>query len=192
MVRCLKMVCVAALAITASACASTGGETDLFANGIGDFTQRGGANWTFENGVAQADHGPGISLLLTKEDYRDFELTLDVYVSADHNSGVFIRCADRSDVTATNCYEINIYDKRPDPSGRTGGAPGYFVPLAKVDAAGKWNKIVIRAKGPHIFTSFNGVTTIDSDGPLMSNGPIALQWGAGEVKFRNVRIKRLD
>jgi hypothetical protein len=51
---------------------------------------------------------------------------------------------------------------------------------------------VIRAQGPHIFASFGGVTTIDSDGPLMSNGPIGLQWGAGEVKFRNVRIRRLS
>jgi hypothetical protein len=191
MIRHLKSACISVLAVSAAACASMGGGTNLFANGIADFTQRGGANWTFENGVAQADHGPGISLLLTKEDYRDFELTLDVYVSVEHNSGVFIRCADRSDVTATNCYEINIFDKRPDPSGRTGGAPNYFVPLAKVDAGGKWTSIVIRAEGAHIFTSFDGVTTIDSDGPLMSNGPIALQWGAGEVKFRNVRVRRL-
>jgi hypothetical protein len=168
-----------------------GGGTDLLAIGISDFTRAGDANWTFANGVAQADKGSAPSLLVTKEDYRDFELTLDVYVSVEHNSGVFIRCADRANITATNCYEINIFDKRPDQTYRTGGAPGFFVPVARVDAGGKWNTIVIRAQGARILASFNGVTTIDSDGPLMSNGPIALQWGAGEVKFRNVRVRRL-
>ena len=191
MIQHLKSACAGALAIAAAACASMDGSTDLLSTGISDFSRTGDANWTFANGVAQADKGSGPSLLVTKEDYRDFELTLEVYVSVEHNSGVFIRCAERANITATNCYEVNIFDKRPDQSGRTGGAPGYFVPLAKVDAGGKWTSIVIRAQGARIFASFNGVTTIDSDGPLMSNGPIGLQWGAGEVKFRNVRIKRL-
>jgi hypothetical protein len=191
MIRHLRLGCIAALAVAAAACTSMGGGTDLLSTGIADFNRTGDANWTFANGVAQADKGSGPSLLVTKEDYLDFELTLEVYVSVEHNSGVFIRCADRANITATNCYEINIFDKRPDQSGRTGGAPGYFVPLAKVDAGGKWNMVTIRAQGAHIFASFNGVTTIDSDGPLMSNGPIGLQWGAGEVKFRNVRITRL-
>ncbi|HEV7693349.1 MAG TPA: DUF1080 domain-containing protein [Hyphomonadaceae bacterium] len=191
MIRHLKAACAGALAFVAVACASMGDGTDLFATGISDFARTGDANWTFANGVAQADEGSGPSLLVSKEDYKDFELTLEVYVSVEHNSGVFIRCAERANITATNCYEINIFDKRPDQSGRTGGAPDYFVPLAQVDAGGKWTSIVIRAQGAHIFASFNGATTIDSDGPLMSNGPIALQWGAGEVKFRNVRVKRL-
>ena len=31
-----------------------------------------------------------------------------------------------------------------------------------------------------------------SDGPLQGNGPIGLQWGEGDVKFRNVKIRRLE
>jgi Domain of Unknown Function (DUF1080) len=185
----LRLIAALALAALVAGCAST---TDLLANGLAGLDRTGQANWTFANGVAQADSGPGPSLLVTKQDYRDFELTLEVFVSVDHNSGVFIRCSDRSNLTATNCYEVNIFDKRPDQTGRTGGAPGYFKPLAQVDFGGKWNTILIQAKGPHILAVFNGVTTIDNDGPLLANGPIALQWGAGEVKFRNVRIRRLD
>lgn len=182
-----------AAALLACACASTGGSTDLLAGGLDGFTVANTANWTYAGGVMQADSGGAQpSVLITKGDYQDFELTLEVYVSAEHNSGVFIRCADRASILATNCYEINIFDKRPDQSGRTGGAPGFFKPLAQVDAAGKWNTLKIRAEGPHILVVMNGVTTIDSDGPLTSNGPIALQWGAGEVKFRNVRVTRLS
>ena len=192
MIRHLKQTGVAALAIAAAACSSMSGGVDLLSTGIADFSRTGEANWTFASGVAQADKGSGPSLLVTKEDYRDFELTLDVYVSVEHNSGVFIRCADRANITATNCYEINIFDKRPDQSGRTGGAPGFFKPLAQVDAANRWSTMKIRAEGPHIFVSINDVTTIDNDGPLLANGPIALQWGEGDVRFRNVRIKRLN
>jgi len=185
----MKLACGAAL--LAAACASLG-STDLLAGGLDGFTVTNPANWSYAGGVMQANSGGSApSLLVTKEDYRDFELTLDVYVSVEHNSGVFIRCSDRANITATNCYEVNIFDKRPDQSGRTGGAPGYFKPLAHVDAGGRWNTIKIRAEGPHIFVSMNGVTTIDSDGPLTANGPIGLQWGAGDVKFRNVKIKRL-
>ncbi|MDP3737817.1 MAG: DUF1080 domain-containing protein [Hyphomonadaceae bacterium] len=181
-----------AVVLLASACASTGGAADLLASGLDGFTVVNTANWSYAGGVVQASTGGAQpSVLVTKEDYQDFELTLEVYVSEEHNSGVFIRCSDRTNIQATNCYEINIFDKRPDQTFRTGGAPGFFKPLAQVDAAGKWNTLKIRAEGPHILAVFNGVTTIDSDGPLLSNGPIALQWGAGEVKFRSVRVKRL-
>lgn len=186
-----RLVTFAVFALTAAGCAST--STNLLANGLEGFTVVNAANWTYADGVVQADKGGASpSLLVTREDYQDFELTLDVYVSLEHNSGVFIRCSDRASITATNCYEINIFDKRPDQSGRTGGAPVYFKPLAQIDAGGRWTAMKIRAQGPHIFVALNGVTTIDSDGPLLANGPIALQWGAGEVKFRNVRIRRLD
>jgi hypothetical protein len=190
MISKLKSVCAAAL--LASACASTGdGSTDLLASGLDGLDRTGDANWSYAEGAVQASTGSAPSLLVTKEDYQDFELTLEVYVSAEHNSGVFIRCSDRTNIQATNCYEINVFDKRADQSGRTGGAPGFFKPLAHVDAAGKWNTMKIRAEGPHILAVMNNITTIDSDGPLLSNGPIALQWGAGDVKFRNVRVKRL-
>jgi hypothetical protein len=181
---------IAAAFCLAAGCAGMGRQ-DLMANGLDGFTRTADANWTFANGTAQADKGSGPSLLLTRESFKDFELSLEVYVSVEHNSGVFIRCTDMTNVLASNCYEINIFDKRPDQSGRTGGAPGFFKPLAQVDAGGKWTKVVIRAVGPHIKATFDGVVTIDNDGPLLSESPIGLQWGAGEVKFRNVRIRRL-
>jgi hypothetical protein len=189
----LHSAIIAILAAASGACATlSAGSTDLLANGLDGFEKRGDANWSFAGGVLEASTGSAPSLAVTKDDYRDFDLTLEAYVSAEHNSGVFIRCPNHATVTATDCYEVNIFDKRPDQTYRTGGAPGFFKPLAQVDAGGRWNTIRISAQGPHILVSFNGVTTIDGDGPLLGNGPISLQWGAGDVKFRNVKIRRLE
>jgi hypothetical protein len=195
----LSRVCRAALGaclIGLAACATDSpvhdAPVDLLGQGLEGFTRTGGANWTFSDGEARATSGAGSSLLVSRDDFGDMDLQLEVYVSAKHNSGVFVRCSDRSRITPTNCYEVNIFDQRPDQSGRTGGAPGYFVPLARVDAGGRWNTMRIRTNGPHIRVEINGVTTIDADGPLLGTGPIALQWAAGEVRFRNVKVRRLN
>jgi hypothetical protein len=46
------------------------------------------------------------------------------------NSGIFIRC-DKSDAIDSNiCYEVNVFDKRPDPKYGTGA-------IVDVDAAVK-------------------------------------------------------
>lgn len=182
-----------ALALAAGCATASGGEQtiDLLAEGLDGFTSRTAANWTYANGILEASDGGAPSILVSNRDFGDFDLTLDVYVSEEHNSGVFVRCGDRARITATSCYEVNIFDKRADQDGRTGGAPGYFAPLAKVDAGGQWNTIRIRAEGRHLLVVFNGITTINADGPLLAAGPIGLQWAAGQVRFRNVRLKRL-
>lgn len=168
------------------------GSTDLLAKGLDGFDKAGGANWSFANGVAQASSGSAIGFLVTKEDYRDFELSADIYVGDPHNSGIFFRCSDRTSILATNCYEANIYDKRPDQTGRTGAVPGFFTPpLAQVNAADKWNTMKIHAEGAHVRIELNGVVTVDGDGPLTASGPIGLQWGEGDVRFRNVQVRRL-
>jgi hypothetical protein len=184
---------VAAFAAGCAGLSAGGGQVDLLANGLDGFVESGGGDWSFANGEARASSGSAIGFLATKEDYRDFELDLEVYVGDPHNSGVFVRCADRANITATNCYEANIYDKRPEQSGRTGAVPGFFTPpLAKVDAANRWNTMKVRAERARLTIWVNGVKTVDSDGPLLNSGPIALQWGEGDVRFRNVKVRRLD
>ena len=37
----------------------------------------------------------------------------------------------------------------------------------------------------------NGMKVVDVDDTKHADGPVALQYGAGTVKFRNVRIRRL-
>jgi len=150
----------------------------------------GNANWTVVDDGVQADKGTGF--LVTPTAYGDFQMTVDVWASDDANSGVFIRCSDPKTISATNAYEVNIFDKRPDPSYRTGAIVNVAKPLAMVNAGGKWNTLEITAKGPKMTVVLNGVTTVrDAEDTKFTRGPIALQYGAGVVKFRNVRIRAL-
>jgi hypothetical protein len=150
----------------------------------------GDANWEIADGAVQATRGTGF--LVTPTSYGDFQITLEFWVSDDANSGVFIRCADPKTITATNSYEVNIYDKRPDPSYRTGGIVDVAKPSAMLNTGGKWNTYDITAQGSKLVVVLNGTKTVDVDHKGFARGPIALQYGAGTVKFRNVRIRTLS
>ena len=150
----------------------------------------GDANWTVMDDVVQADKGTGF--LVTPMAYGDVQINAEVFATDDANSGVFIRCSDPKMITADNAYEINIYDKRPDPAYRTGAIVNVAKPLAMVNAGGKWNTIEITAKGPKMTVVFNGTTTVkEAEDTKHARGPVALQYGAGTVRFRNVRIRPL-
>jgi S-formylglutathione hydrolase FrmB len=56
-------------------------------------------------------------------------------------------------------------------------------------AAGKWNTFDITAEGTHLVVVMNGVKTVDTNDSKYAEGPIALQHGAGTVRFRNVRVR---
>ncbi len=57
---------------------------------------------------------------------------------------------------AANAYEVNIYDKRPDPVYRTGGIVNVASPMAQIDAAGQWNTYEITAEGSRLVVKLNG------------------------------------
>ena len=150
---------------------------------------RGPVTWSVAEGAIQATMGTGF--LVTPVPYRDFQITLEFWVSDDANSGVFIRCEDPKTISATNAYEVNIYDKRPDQSYRTGGIVDVAKPASVVMTGGKWNSFDITARGTKFTVILNGMKMVDVDDAKHANGPIALQYGAGTVKFRNVRVRAL-
>ena len=156
---------------------------------LDNFNQIGDANWKVEEGVVHADKGNGF--LVSKNSYTDFQIRAEFWVDDNANSGIFIRCSDPSKVTAENAYEVNIFDKRPDPTYGTGA----IVNVAKVEpmpkAGGKWNVYEITAKGPQMTVTLNGQRTVDVQHDKHKSGPVALQYGAGIVKFRKVEIKPL-
>jgi hypothetical protein len=94
-------------------------------------------------------------------------------------------------ITAMNAYEVNIFDKRPDQSYRTGGIVDVAKPAAIINTGGKWNTFDITAQGPKLMVTLNGMRMVDVEHKGHVRGPIALQYGAGTVKFRNVRIRTL-
>jgi len=149
----------------------------------------GDANWNVADGAVQADKGSGF--LVTPASYRDFQITLEFWVSDDANSGVFLRCADPKTINQMNAYEVNIFDKRPDQSYRTGGIVDVAKPASVVLTGGKWNTYDITAKGSQLTVVLNGAKVVDVQDTRHADGPIALQYAAGTVKFRNVRIRTL-
>lgn len=149
----------------------------------------GNANWTVADGAVQATTGTGF--LVTPDSYTDFQITADFWVTDDANSGIFIRCSDPKTITATNAYEVNIFDKRPDPTYRTGGIVGVAKPMEMISTGGKWNTIDITARGARLTVLINGQRMVDVQDNKYARGPIALQYGAGTVRFKNVKLRTL-
>jgi hypothetical protein len=153
------------------------------------FDTVGDANWQVVDGVVQASKGNGF--LVTKASFGDFEFKAEFWVDDDANSGVFIRCSNPREITAANSYEVNIFDKRPDQAYRTGGIVDVAKPASVINTGGKWNTYEITARGPRMIVTLNGTRLVDVQHNAHARGPIALQYGAGAVKFRNVQVRPL-
>lgn len=196
------LLLAAALAWPAAQQASGQSWTVLFdGKSLDNFNKVGDANWRIEDGSVVADKGNGF--LVTKTAYGDFQLRAEFWVGPDANSGVFIRCTDPDKITATNAYEVNIWDDRPEKDYGTGAIVG----VAKVDpmpkSVGQWNVYEITAKGGTFTVVLNGKKTVEGQDSKHANGRIALQHGLGNkdaagvvndkgvVKFRKVEIRPL-
>lgn len=147
----------------------------------------GDANWEIVDGAVRADSGTGF--LVSDVDYSDFDLSVEFWVNVEANSGVFLRCRDPEVIGADSCYEVNIYDTRPDQTYRTGSIVNYAEPAAFVYTGGRWNTFEISAHGPQLQVTLNGVMMVDVEDSTYARGPIALQYGAGTVMFRSVRVR---
>jgi hypothetical protein len=190
----LASLVVAGTALLAASLTSTAQSqvqwTTLFdGSNLDNFHIVGDANWRIVDSIAQADMGGGH--LMTNESYDDFVLRAEFWVDEPANSGIFIRCADPEMPGAASCYEVNIFDTRPDPSYGTGA----IVNFATIDnmpiAANRWNTYEIIAQGDHLTIVLNGRRTVDMRDSTYTGGPITLQYGTGVVKFRMVQIREL-
>ena len=169
-----------------------GGWTTLIdgTKGLENFNQIGDANWRAEDGAIVADKGKG-GYLVSKGSYKDFQIRAEFWADTTTNSGIFLRAQDPKKIGADTAYEVNVYDMRPDPSYGTGA----IVNVAKVSpmqkAGGRWNTYEITAKGPQMIVVLNGQQTVNVQDSKHAEGPLALQYGTGVVKFRKLEIRRL-
>ena len=128
---------------------------------------------------------------MSKNSYKDFQVYAEFWASDDANSGIFLRCQDPTKIGDRSCYEVNIFDTRPDPSYGTGGIVHFAEVNPMPKAGGKWNTYEITAKGRQITVVLNGQKTVELHNGLLVEGALALQHGAGVIKFRKVAIKPL-
>jgi len=193
------------IGLTVSGCASTSpgqsdaGWTTLIdgASGLDNWNRAGDVNWRAEGGAIVGDKGKG-GFLVSKNSYKDFQIRAEFWADHTTNSGIFIRCTDPAKITATNAYEVNVFDQRPDPSYGTGGIVNFAKVSPMPKAGGKWNTYEITAKGSQLTVVLNGVKTVDVQDSKFAQGPFALQFGnlpkdapGGAIKWRKVQVKPL-
>lgn len=169
------------------------GWTTLFDSNsnLNQWTLVGDANWRIQDGSLQADflRGKVPSYLVTKSVYQNMDIRAEIWVDSQTNSGIFIRCQQADKIGADSCYEVNIWDTRPDPSYGTGA----IVDVVKVSpmprAGGQWNILEISAHGDQLVVKLNGQVTAQARDGKHAKGYLALQYGSGVVKFRRVQIR---
>src|SRR5262252_42762 len=192
----LLLPVIALLALVLGACSSMSsgpGWIVLFdGSNLDNWNAIGNANWRIADGAVMADSGDKRQgYLVSKNSYTDFQVRAEFWVDDDANSGVFLRNANPKEIGAKTGYEVNIFDKRPDPSYGTGAIVYVAKAMTVLKAGGRWNTYEITAKGPQLTVVLNGVKTAEVQDTQHPSGPIALQYGAGVVKFRRVEIKPL-
>lgn len=156
-----------------------------------DWKQLGQGNWSIVDKTLQGQNGKG-GYLVSPKSYTDFEIRAEFWGDAEANSGIFIRCADPAKVGAATSYEVNIWDKRPDPSYGTGAIVDFAAvkqPYPKM--ANRWNVFEIVARGERVTVSLNGAPTVDMINGKFRSGPVALQSAGGTIRFRSVQIREL-
>lgn len=192
MFRLLRIVNMIVLGMFLAACTLSGNSpmrTIFDGTSMQNWNEVGNADWSFGNGYVEGSGETGY--LVTQRPYGDFRLLVEFWADGPANSGVFIRCEDSQNITAENCYEVNVFDTRPDQTYRTGSIVNVAAPAAMIDAANQWNRFEILAQGSHLQVILNGIETVNVTDDQLASGVIALQFGSGVVRFREVRIQEL-
>lgn len=156
--------------------------------------------------------------ILTRDSFGDFELELEWQISDGGNSGIFYRV--HSDIRPVwlsgpeyQLLDDANYPAHPDPIQQSASVFDLYPPSQSVaKAAGEWNSTRIRIDNQQVEHWLNGVLvvryTLGSDDwkqrvaaskfhdfelfGRLSEGHIALQDHDDVVKFRNIRIRRLN
>ncbi len=162
---------------------------DLFLKDSGTWFEEGDATWEFADNVLVGRIDSGSGFVMTKDIFSDFELTLEFKPDSTINSGVFVMCP-QNQISATECYEINIWDLHPNQDFRTGSIVTRMSPLAIVNTIDRWNTYKISHRFDKIIITINGIKTAELEAGQTNSGYIALQAaGNGSIMFRNVEIQ---
>jgi hypothetical protein len=140
----------------------------------------------------------------TIEDYGDFELLVDYKTVPKADSGIYLR----------GCPQVQIWDTTDQTKFELGadkgsgglwnnspGAPGKD-PLVKADRPfGEWNRFRIIMVGARVSVWLNDQQVVDHallenyfdrSTPIPARGPIQLQTHGGEIRWRNVFVRKIE
>ena len=155
--------------------------------------------------------------IITKDQYGDFELTLDWKLEPRGNSGLFYRAVEGLEWIYHGAPEYALLDDAGHNDGKNpltsaGSVHSvYAPPKGVVKPAGEWNTSRLVAKGTHIEHWLNGQKVVEYEqgspdwakrvaaskfavwpkyGKAMK-GHIGLQEHGGRAEFRNIKIREL-
>lgn len=163
-------------------------------------------------------HGCGAYMMVRKEQYSNFVLSVDYKISKGCNSGVFVRTSPLEPYPGKdvgwNGIEVQILDSPGDGFTDTGAFYDLAKPTRRAQKpVGEWNHMVVACRGPILSVKLNGslVNTMDlrefkqafkrpdgtahkfdramKDQPAL--GYIGLQDHGSDCWFKNVKIKLL-
>jgi hypothetical protein len=152
------------------------------------------ANWRAADGAIQADTstGKGSSVLVSKKSYKNFHLYVEFFAGEETNSGIYLRVRNPTDVsTSTGAYEVQIWDKNPNPAYSTGSLVNVASVAPIYKAGGKWNTFEIFANGPEITVKLNGMVTVSAHDARFPEGRLGIQWNGGPIKVRKLMVREL-
>jgi hypothetical protein len=138
------------------------------------------------------------------DDFRDFELELEVKTFPNANSGVYFHTKWQEKGWPDAGYEVQVNNSHSDTS-RTAGLWGVRDYREVVVPDGQWFTLSIRVEGKRVVTKIDGKLIVDyTEEPnpprakglekrLLGSGTFALQGHdpGSEVHFRNIRVRPL-
>ena len=157
--------------------------------------------------------------IVTKDQFGDFELTLDWKLSPGGNAGIFYRANENNDKVYMSGPEYQLLDDAKHPDGKsrlTSAAADYGLypsPAGVVKPANEWNSTRIVAKGNHVEHWLNGQKVVEyelaspdweakvkaskfmawKDYGRGATGHIGIQGDHdGSLSLRNIRIRPLS
>ena len=149
-------------------------------------------NGTMINDPVQPENGSHVSYgnIRTEQEFKDFNIKLEVNVPEGNNSGVYLR----------GIYEIQVVDSygKPLDSHNMGALYSRIEPgMAAEKPAGEWQSMDITLVDRYVTVILNGKKIIDNQptwGPtggamsadVLASGPIFLQGDHGNVSYRNI------
>lgn len=155
--------------------------------------------------------------IISNDQFKNFELTLDWKIEACGNSGIFYRASEDSDAIYWNAPEDQVLDDACHPDGKnrlTAAGAAYDLYPAQagvVKPANQWNTARIVVNGNHVEQWLNGAKLVEYEfgSPDWNSkvaaskfaphphfgknaqGHIGLQDHGNVVAFRNIKIRVL-
>ncbi|MCA9212593.1 MAG: DUF1080 domain-containing protein [Planctomycetales bacterium] len=160
-------------------------------------------HWTVENGELVND-GHGV-YLTTNEDLGDIDLLVDYKTVAKADSGIYLRATPQVQIwdytEEGGKWNIGADKGSGGLWNNSPGAAGKDPSELADKPFGEWNRFRIRQVGARTSVWLNGKHVVDHatmenfwdrNAPLLSKGPIQLQTHGGEIRWKNIFVRKIS